>query len=99
MSSISPGQPASESRGQEAARRTARLALVLLTMALWMDGLYCAASNIFIGPMEATRFRRWEAAWQLTSQPIVWVLMLLLAGWLVNALHAVVRSARGPAVA
>lgn len=80
------------------ARSAARLALVLLTVALWMDGLYCAVTNTFIGPMEASRFHRWEAVWQITSQPIVWGLMLLLAGWLMNALHSVGRSARDPAV-
>jgi hypothetical protein len=76
------------------AATAARFALGLLVAAVWMDGIYCATLNTFIGPMEISRLVRWETRWSLCSQPLVWILMLLLAGWLVELAYTRLRELR-----
>ncbi len=59
----------------------ARLTLVLLLIDLWLDGVFCLGTNLFIGPMDLGRLRAVQHAWQLGAQPLVWGLMLMLAAW------------------
>ena len=76
-------------------RAIARFTIVLLTAVLWMDGLYCLAVNTLIGPMVPDRLQRWDEFWNLCMQPMVWVLMTLLAGWVGEALLATARDLLG----
>lgn len=80
--------------GLPEARLPARLAVVLLTVSVWADGLYCLVVNTLIGPMPVERLRNWEHHWNVMAQPAVWGLMLLLAGWLAAALRAAWRDWR-----
>jgi hypothetical protein len=80
-----------------APRNTARLMCILLTVALWMDGLYCATVNTFAGPMTDSRVLRWEEVWNLCAQPVVWASMTLLAGWVAGVLLAAARDLLAPA--
>ena len=73
-------------------RPAARLTFFLLTALLWFDGLYCLVVNIFFWPMSKERIARWESNCSLLVQPLVWTLMLLLAGWLADALLAAWRD-------
>lgn len=62
-------------------RTVARLALLLILVGVWHDGLYCLVLN-------AGQFRlpAWtETAWRYATQPLDWLLMALLAGWLLEA--------------
>jgi hypothetical protein len=57
----------------------------LLTAVVWMDGLFCFLVNTLVGPMELARLHRWETVWGRFSQPLVWLLMAVLAGSLLEA--------------
>ena len=75
-------------------RGAARLGCVLLTVAMWMDGAFCFVVNSVMGSMDVSRLARWEAHWNICMQPVVWVLMLLLAGWVIEALLATAQDWR-----
>lgn len=65
-------------------RRAARLGCVLLVAALWLDGVLCLVVNL--GPFQLTapaleELQRW---WRLATQPLAWLLLMLLAGWLLE---------------
>ncbi len=76
-------------------RRTGgRLTLALLVFAVWSDGLFCLAINLFKGPMLLESRDHWQLCWRLIAQPFIWLLMGLLAGWLVDALSAAWREVR-----
>ena len=78
-------------------QRTAILALGLLFAALWSDGIFCLTVNFFFMPMPTVDLDRWQQTLRLGTQPLVWALMALLAGWLLDALLATWREARsGP---
>lgn len=77
-----------------AQRRTAILALGLLFTVLWSDGAFCLTVNLFFMPMPTVALDRWQHTLRLATQPLVWALMALLAGWLLDALLATWREAR-----
>lgn len=60
---------------------SARLTLGLLLLCLWMDGLFCLATNLLIGPMPRPRLRAMQHLWQLGTQPVAWALMVMLSAW------------------
>jgi hypothetical protein len=66
-----------------------RWPVLLLLAAVWLDGLYCLAANLFIGPMRIHELLRLQWFWRLVSQPLIWVCLSLLAGTLLE----LVRSA------
>ena len=72
----------------------ARWTGLLLVAMLWLDGLYCLATNIFIGPMREDRLIHLQLLWRFATQPLVWAAMALLAGSLLNMLLAAVRDVR-----
>lgn len=76
-------------------RATARFTCGLMTVVLWMDGLYCLAVNTLIGPMAPSRLQRLDGYWNLCMQPAVWLLLSLLAGWVAEALLATTRELLG----
>lgn len=67
-------------REAAAGRTPARLAFGCWLVALWADGFMCLVVN-FLG----LRYRP-GTGWRLVTQPFTWVLMVLLAGWLLEAL-------------
>jgi hypothetical protein len=82
-----------------ARRRAARFALGLLLALLWSDGLFCLGLNIFVGPMMEGPRDRIQLLWRLVTQPFVWVLMAMLAGWLFDAARAAWRDLRAATAA
>ncbi len=62
--------------------RMVRVALGLLAVCVWADGIYCLATNVIIGPMAESTLKHAQQVWLLVSQPFTWALMALLAGWL-----------------
>lgn len=69
----------------------ARLACVLAGLCLWLDGTLCVAVNLlpprdpgWVGHVQLV-FRQW-------TQPLHWLLMMLLAGWLLEGARATVRE-------
>ncbi len=69
----------------------ARFGCALIGVCLWLDGCLCVAVNLlpprdpaWIGHVQLV-FRQW-------TQPLHWLLMLLLAGWLLEAGLATVRE-------
>lgn len=71
----------------------ARLTLGLILAGMWHDGLYCLVLNTWM-----LRVPAWsETAWRYVTQPVDWLLMALLAGWLLDAALHRFRPA-GPAV-
>ena len=75
-------------------RRTAIATAALLFTVLWMDGIFCLTVNLFFMPMPTVELDRWQHGWRLATQPLVWALMALLAGWLLDAALATWRAVR-----
>ena len=69
---------------QQSNSRVARVALALVLINMWSDGLFCLATNVGIGPMPEPELRFIQHWWLVLSQPPVWALMALLAGWLAD---------------
>lgn len=65
-----------------AGRMTARVALALVLAVAWLDGLLCLVVNGFALASWPVR------AWHALTQGTAWLLMLLLAGWLLEAFAA-----------
>lgn len=63
-------------------RRLALALLVLVPWLLWQDGLLCAAVNLGWLAVAPADFGSLQHGWRLLTQPLVWVSMGLLAGWL-----------------
>jgi len=81
-------------RGAAAGRTPARLALGCWLVALWADGVLCLVVNSLGLPY------RPGLGWRLVIQPFSWVVMVLLAGWLFEAIVIQARGwrAQSPAV-
>jgi hypothetical protein len=75
-------------------RRGSRLGLVLLLVSMWLDGLFCLGINLLKGPMPLETLNHWQLCWRFASQPCTWLLMSLLAGWLLDAGFAAWRELR-----
>lgn len=59
----------------------ARLAAWLLLLIVWLDGIFCAVMNLWV----RVHAPRAELVWRYLTQPLHWILMALLAGWLLDA--------------
>jgi hypothetical protein len=70
---------------------TARIGVVLLLVVLWMDGLFCLVGNGLMGPFSRSDAIVWVRRWKLVSQPVVWTLLVLLGGWLLDFFISVWR--------
>ncbi len=64
----------------------------LLLAVLWLDGLYCLAANLLIGPMKLPELLRVQWCLRLLSQPLVWAGMAMLAGSLLELLRLAWRD-------
>lgn len=73
-------------------RWAARLACALAMVCLWGDGCLCASINIF-NPYHSPAWQEHVLLlWRLWTQPLHWLLMILLAGWLVEGALATGRE-------
>src|SRR5688572_22031549 len=75
-------------REAAAGRTSARLALGAWLIALWADGVLCLTVNSF-----GLAYRP-ERGWMWVTQPFTWSLMVLLGGWLLEAVVAQARVSR-----
>ncbi|MBI2498168.1 MAG: hypothetical protein HYV75_09770 [Opitutae bacterium] len=71
--------PAARERGM------ARLMAGLLLTTLWFDGLLCLLVNTVLHPDSSAAVAQWESLGRAISQPVSWAVMVLLAGWLLDA--------------
>ena len=80
--------------GQLPARQSwaARLACALVGLCLWMDGCFCATINLFFPYHTPAWEEHMKLVWRLWTQPLNWLLMLLLAGWLLEGALATVKE-------
>jgi hypothetical protein len=58
--------------------------LALLLALLWLDGLYCLATNLAVGAMPLAEVIQRQLIWRIVTQPLVWAAMILLAGSLLT---------------
>jgi hypothetical protein len=81
-------------------RWTVRLGLGLLFFCFWSDGILCFVVNVLLPSTSMIRPDALQVTWRLWTQPLHWLLMLLLAGWLLEALAVILQEWRkdaGPA--
>ena len=76
-------------RGQ---RRTARLGCALVLLCLWMDGVLCAMVNLFFAQYAQAWQDHLDVIWRRWTQPLHWLLMMLLAGWLLEGALATAKE-------
>ncbi len=79
---------------RQAASPAARWLGGLLLAALWLDGLYCLGTNLFVGPMPLAELVRRQLIWRFFTQPVVWAGMALLAGSLLDLALAAWRESQ-----
>lgn len=73
-------------------RWAARLGCALVLVCLWMDGALCATVNLFLPHYSQAWVDRLDPIWRSWTQPLHWLLMMLLAGWLVEGALATARE-------
>ena len=74
-----------------AQKLTVRAACVLLWWALWQDGVLCLSVNLL--PHQTVEWlRQLQLVWRLCNQPLQWLLMMLLAGWVLEGFLTIVRE-------
>lgn len=75
-------------------RAGAALTCALVAVAVWQDGLLCFFLNA-LPPLGAARVEHAQLVFRLWTQPLQWLLMGLLAGWLLEGALALVRERTG----
>ena len=76
------------------ARWTFRLGCALLLFCFWCDGLFCLVTNQVLAPLTLARIDALNFTWRLWTQPWHWLLMMLMAGWLLEAGVATLKEWR-----
>ena len=71
---------------------TARLGCVLLFCCFWLDGILCVLVNQVLPAVDPTKFEALQHTWRLCTQPLQWLMMMLIAGWLLEAALALGRE-------
>lgn len=71
--------------GTAGARWSYRLAVGLIFFCFWSDGVFCLVLNLLLMPMAMVRLEKLQMVWRLWTQPLHWLLMIMLAGWLLEA--------------
>jgi hypothetical protein len=66
-------------------RVVAQVGCALVVLALWLDGGFCLFVNQCLPPVSPAWLDQAQVRWRLWTQPLQWLLMMLLAGWLVEA--------------
>jgi len=65
-------------------RWAARLACALVFVDLWMDGILCVVVNLFLTHLSQAWHNHLDLIWRRWTQPLHWLLMMLLAGWVLE---------------
>ena len=77
-----------------ARRCGAFLASALLLFGVWSDGLFCIVVNTFFIPVAPDEMDRWQLSWRMWTQPLIWLLMGMLTGWILDACISTVSALR-----
>jgi hypothetical protein len=72
-------------------RLAARLACGLIGLCVWLDGALCVVVNL-LPPRGQPWIDHVQLVFRQWTQPLHWLLMMLLAGWLLEAAAATVRE-------
>jgi hypothetical protein len=78
---------------QRALRTDARLGLWLALAVMWLDGISCLVMNLFVGPVGKDVVPTIQLAWRFATQPVAWILMVLLIRWLLEVAITAWRGA------
>jgi hypothetical protein len=73
-------------------RWAARVACALVLLCLWMDGLLAAVVNLFYVQYAQAWQEHLDLVWRRWTQPLHWILMMLLAGWVVEGVLATAKE-------
>ena len=79
-------------------RYAAGLACLLVFLCLWLDGVLCLVVNQ-LPPKSPAWIEQLQVVYRAWTQPLHWLLMALLAGWLLEAVIAIGREWRQQRVA
>ena len=71
---------------------TFRLGLGLLFACFWFDGILCVLVNQVLPAVDPLKFDALQHVWRLWTQPLQWLMMMFLAGWLLEAALAIGRE-------
>jgi hypothetical protein len=72
-------------------RLVAASGCALVVLATWQDGIFCALINA-LPPRDASWVDHAQRIYRLWTQPLQWLLMGLLAGWLLEGALSIVRE-------
>ncbi|MDI1319274.1 MAG: hypothetical protein PSW75_03645 [bacterium] len=75
------GEPTEDGR----AHRAFRVGAGLMLFCFWGNGILCLVVNLLLLPMAQARLDALVIAWRWGTQSLHWVLMIMLAGWLLEA--------------
>lgn len=73
-------------------RLAARLGCALVLLCLWLDGGLCLTVNLFFSQYAPDWQNHLDVIWRRWTQPLQWLLMMMLAGWLLEGALATVRE-------
>ena len=73
-------------------RWVARTGCALIALCLWLDGGLCLTGNLILPPFTRAEQDHMQYVWRLWTQPLHWLLMMLFAGWLLEAGLVTVRE-------
>ena len=73
-------------------RWAARVACGLVVICLWGDGCLCAVINLFISYHSPAWLEQVKLVWRIWTQPLHWLLMIMLAGWLLEGALVTARE-------
>ncbi len=71
---------------------TLRLGCGLVLLCCWLDGLFCLVINLRPAAEIAGHLDAIQHVWRLWTQPLHWLLMTLLAGWLLEGAVATLQE-------
>ena len=63
---------------------TARITVVLLPVILWHDSILCLATSLWFPNLRPEQYDHIFLLWRLVTQPLTWLVMIFLAGWLLE---------------
>jgi hypothetical protein len=77
---------------QRTLRTDAKWAVWLTAAVLWLDGLSCLVMNFLVGPVNRAVIPTIQLGWRFATQPVAWILMVLLIRWLLEIALAAWRA-------
>jgi hypothetical protein len=69
---------------QRSESTAARVTVWLLPAILWHDGILCLATSLWFPALRPEQYDHILLLWQLATEPLTWLVMIFLAGWLLD---------------